>query len=358
MRLVSLMALVATLASTQAMAQDVVVMRRQVATAKINDQRWATSQPVAPRACSATATWTREVWCERVADGAHIDPSACRGPAPSPTVTMEDRSGCSYDWALGTPAYGSTCADQTTKTTPVSCNRFGTGLPAGGELAPSEASCLAVRARPQTTEQVANWSSCAYDWTTTPSTCAAGQRTVQVECRRRAQQGVAGVAVADAFCTGQKPSNAPIADPTCQDKVTNGGFETLAGPNMANWSALETYASYGIKRSGQISAMGDTTRAYITQDLTLQAGTVYTVSLWCLKSAQTSCKVAFGGSGAGRVIASMATGGASTPAQGTWTLVTADFTPTASEASLRALTISASTAGSKFYADDVSVSAK
>jgi hypothetical protein len=151
-------------------------------------------------------------------DGQVAPDASCTGTRPDASESGSDYSGCSYAWHAGQWSAPSTSCGLATQTRDVGCQR------SDGASAPDAACSVAGSgARPESTQQVQVVASCSYDWSIGPwgaaaPACGASAQTRTVSCQR-----ADGSAVADSFCSSDRPSTTQVASDysACADGRSN-----------------------------------------------------------------------------------------------------------------------------------------
>ena len=163
--------------------------------------------------CSASATQTRSVTCER-SDGTTVADSNCTAARPASTRTVADYSGCTYargTTVTNTGPWASGCSSSTTRTLTYNCVRSdGTGVAAS--------ECTNRGVSLTQTQTGANYASCTYNWV--PNNTTSGWGASSDNCSANATQTRSvicqrsdGTTVADSNCTGTRPaSTRTVAD--------------------------------------------------------------------------------------------------------------------------------------------------
>lgn len=154
-----LIASIALISPAMATAQDVVVMRRLIATPEINpaatwrtgDWTWTTND-----GCTPTAPRIRTVTCQL--GGKDVADAKCsKGSRPASSGTAERTDACTFSWNVGAwGPWNSQCSVSATRSRMVSCTS------ATGKSADSETRCTDVK--PVSTESSLNQTSCKFQW--------------------------------------------------------------------------------------------------------------------------------------------------------------------------------------------------
>ena len=155
--------------------------------------------------CSATASRTRDVWCER-SNNDRVADSDCTAKGlqkPAGSETTPQYGGCTYSWEQGgfSGAWSSGCSSNATRTQTVRCKRDLDGATA------ADSSCNAG-ARPAASQTSAQYGSCSYTpggtpsaWSSWNSSCSNNTtRTRTYQCVR-SNEG--GQIVASTDCTSR-----------------------------------------------------------------------------------------------------------------------------------------------------------
>lgn len=179
--------------------------------------------------CSASATRTRSVWCQR-SNGDTVPDTECtsRGQTkPTTSETSAQYGSCSYSWSTG--AYGSWssgCSNSATRTRSVWCKRDLDGA------VQADSSCNSA-SRPASSETAGQYGSCNYSaggavsawsgWSSSCSTSATRSRTYQCV---RSNDG--GQIVANTECTSRgvnltETQTGAVYD-SCSYNWAQGGF--------------------------------------------------------------------------------------------------------------------------------------
>lgn len=218
-RHVTMAACIACAFAAPAMAQDMVVMRRHLVPGAYSTHEWRSgSWMLGAPTCSETAVQTRTTGCVETATGAPAAPSLCRGAPPPSTQTAADYRTCTYAWTTGTYSYASACADSTTATRSVDCQRRGASYAA---IKVDDASCTS--ARPDATQTVSNYAGCDFAWTKTDQACVSdGVRAVRVACMRSGGTSTPSEITDGAGCAAALKPAASRADATCVMSATCG----------------------------------------------------------------------------------------------------------------------------------------
>jgi hypothetical protein len=155
--------------------------------------------------CSASATRTREVWCQR-SNNDRVPDSDCTAKNLSKPATSESAAqygGCTYSWAQGGfGAWSSSCSNSATRTQAVWCRRDLDGATV------ADSSCNAA-IRPAASQSSGQYGSCGYSAGGTPSgwsgwsngCSASATRTRQYQCVR---SNDGGQIVPDGECLGRQ----------------------------------------------------------------------------------------------------------------------------------------------------------
>ena len=158
--------------------------------------------------CTATETQTRAVWCKRDLDGNVEEDSLCDpSQRPASSQIVEDFSDCEYDPANWSDwEYDSTCSTSTTRTREAECLRSDGTIVSDGECTSRSVNLT------ETENGVQNLSTCGYaaaNWTgpANPTCSAASTKNEEAECRRSD-----GTIVDDAECTSRGVSLTRITD--------------------------------------------------------------------------------------------------------------------------------------------------
>ena len=168
---------------------------------------WATGAYGSPSTTCGQATQTRGVYCQR-SNGETVADAQCgsAGTRPDASTSSYQTSGCGYAWKASdtwdapVPACGATVANRN-----VSCLRSD-GQTVGDDQCDPAAKPAAQRA-------ATDYGTCGYAWQTTPwsdptKTCGSSTRTRTVACARSD-----GTTVADASCTSPRPDTSEtVAD--------------------------------------------------------------------------------------------------------------------------------------------------
>lgn len=178
--------------------------------------------------CSATAKRERAVTCMRSDGESAPNDSSCAGERPVDEEIQANYSGCTFDWSVSGWSSANGCSADVTRTRTVTCRR------SDGSAADES---LCTGSKPESTEQVEDYSSCSYNWKSTPfvwsSTCsdnATGTRSVT--CHRSDNDDTL---VEDSLCDA-----ASRPDATDVRQVVSGcSTEWIAG----EWSAWSSTCS-------------------------------------------------------------------------------------------------------------------
>jgi len=162
---------------------------------------WETALP----ACGAS-TQSRQVVCMR-SDGQEIDAGECsRLARPSDTRDVTDYSTCSYAWVTGAFQGATTTCGTTTRSRSVLCQRSDSAIV-------DDESCASAGDRPATSETTTQTSGCTFDWDTgdwgrAAAACGPSVHSRTVTCRRSD-----GTAADPSQCVKTKPSTSEaVAD--------------------------------------------------------------------------------------------------------------------------------------------------
>ena len=217
--------------------------------------------------CTASESQTRTVTCRR-SDGTTVADSNCSGTKPASTQTVADYSGCSYSWqASGFGAWSNTCTSNATRTQTVTCRRSdGTTV--------SDSNCNAGT-KPATSETSAVYSGCSYDWISGAwqdpgASCTASEtQTRSVTCRRSD-----GATVSNSNCdSGSKPATSQtVADYSgCSYDWVEGGFGAWSSTCSSSATRTQTVTcrrgdgttvSNSLCNSGSKPATSETSAVY------------------------------------------------------------------------------------------------
>ena len=178
--------------------------------------------------CTSEENQTRAVWCERDLDGNVEQDAKCNGATrPAASQTVEDFSGCDYEWKTGAwQDPGASCTSTERQTRSVTCLRSdGTTVTEGCD----------VSERPAASQDVADYSSCSYSWIeggfgAWTSTCSnSATRSQTVNCRR--SDGTIMTGSQESLCSGTKPA---------QTEGPTGIYSTCGyTANYGSWSACD-----------------------------------------------------------------------------------------------------------------------
>ncbi|WP_298841737.1 hypothetical protein [uncultured Salinicola sp.] len=153
--------------------------------------------------CTSEENQTRAVWCERDLDGNVEQDAKCDGATrPAASQTVEDFSGCDYEWKTGAwQDPGASCTSTERQTRSVTCLRSdGTTVTEGCDASD----------RPAASQDVADYSNCSYNWIESgygawTSTCSnSATRSQTVNCRR--SDGTIMTGTQESLCSGTKPA--------------------------------------------------------------------------------------------------------------------------------------------------------
>lgn len=183
---------------------------------------WKTGSWSSPNSCSSSVILSRSVSCFR-SDGSIVEDSFCNSAGAKPNTTMqgEEYSGCTYKWYQSGLVWSASCSATATQSQTVYCQRSNgdavdDALCAGQGAKPSTAGT-----------QTGNFLGCSYEWVigewgfndvpgAWSSECSASARqTRTVSCRRSDD-----VMVDDKSCSGNKPVTSQTAyrDSGCTNK--------------------------------------------------------------------------------------------------------------------------------------------
>jgi len=162
--------------------------------------------------CSDATTRTRTRLCRRQETGEVVDDLYCNlGTRPTVSEVASNYEGCNYSWQ--TDDWGSwsdDCADSTSRTRPVTCQRDGTGATVADSF------CEAGT-KPTGTDTGSSYSGCSYvwrtdDWTAWDSGCADAANRTRVATCFQDRPGDSDPSVAANLCSaGSKPSESETA---------------------------------------------------------------------------------------------------------------------------------------------------
>lgn len=158
--------------------------------------QWEAGDWVQANACGTNNTRTRQVVCRR-SDGTAAAESFCSGEKPITSDTVNDFSGCTYNWQPNEwGAWDNTCSATANRTRTASCFR--------SDETPADPSLCEGKPLPVLTDTQAVYTGCEKVWTTTNwsnynSTCSAtATRTRSVGCNEIRPSGAVPVALG--FC--------------------------------------------------------------------------------------------------------------------------------------------------------------
>ena len=202
--------------------------------------------------CSATATRTRTVTCERRFDGTTQDDSNCDQSEDHAAVDIRPvYSGCSYERGTtitNTGPWEDACATNTSRTLTYNCLRSD-----GTTVAANE--CTSRSVDLTQTETGSNYAGCSYEWTpndtttgwgASSNTCSSSAtQTRTVTCQRSN-----GDTVADSSCSGAKPATTRTVEDYSTCSYARGTTVTNTGP-WANGCSSNTSRTltYNCRRS-------------------------------------------------------------------------------------------------------------
>lgn len=213
-----------------ALAQEVVMRRplpfsqRAAGQTDWHTTPWVSMQngsPVADGQRCGVYTDQRTVTC-RKPDGSVVGDYFCTAPKPSSEMQAEHREGCTYAWSVQDwQDPGDACTAAETQTRAVSCLR-------GVDSAPV-ADSFCGGARPETSRQVPDYSSCSYSWRAGQfvdpgAGCTLTERQDrQVSCIRDLDQAVSADTLCDA---SSRPATFQIVrdDAACTYRWDSGAF--------------------------------------------------------------------------------------------------------------------------------------
>ena len=195
--------------------------------------------------CSASATRTRDVWCER-SNNDRVADSECsaKGLAkPGGSESAPQYGGCTYSWEQGGfGAWSSGCANSATRTQAVRCKRDLDGATA------ADSSCNAGT-RPAASQTSSQYGSCSYTpggtvsgWSGWSSGCSSSAtRTRQYQCVR---SNDGGQIVPDGECLGRQvnltESQTGANYASCSYTWSQGGFGAWSSSCSNNATRTQT----------------------------------------------------------------------------------------------------------------------
>jgi len=195
------------------------------------ENSWAAGDFLDPgKSCTDEETQTRVVTCRRALDGSAVEDGLCDAEArPTATRLVADYDACGYeavDW--NTPVSGSTCSASTTKTSTAQCRR------SDGTIVPA-ADCEKHGVTTSRTESGSDYSGCSSHWSPGAyadpgaSCTSAETQTREVTCVR----DLDGAVLADTSCdVDAKPSTTTqVAD------YSSCSYAAGGSPTLSDWTS-------------------------------------------------------------------------------------------------------------------------
>ena len=277
-----------TLLPVPAVAQDVVVMRRTVATGNWDQHHWEVGDfmPVQP-GCALSAPARRSVQCVANQGGGAVDPINCKGAAPTTDGMAPSYATCTVDWnpqPWGEYAQG--CSYGTTRDREVTCGRFTSAAKTTLLETIADASCNPSTRPAARSPETSNFSGCTFTWSATPGACEGPNRRRTPVCTRSG--GTTTPLVVSTGCDEASRPAELVSDPGCTpDLLTNGGFET----NEAWWHASYNSIGAGGRNGGNALILGYGGYQQSGQSFKAVAGKTYKLVFWLRGSGQLNASV-------------------------------------------------------------------